>query len=95
MVDVPIGSEKLKWGNQKAEIGAAVVVGLTAWGPRGDATSREKLKCGKLKSEGVAQAGRPGRRLAARRGGGMGNLGPVGDSGERTSGKSRKVDLGG
>jgi hypothetical protein len=29
---------------------------------------------------------RPGRRSAARRGGGMGKLGPVGDSGERTLG---------
>jgi hypothetical protein len=30
MVDVPIGSEKLKWGNQKAEIGAQAGPSLPA-----------------------------------------------------------------
>jgi len=34
----------------------------------------------------------PGRRPAARRGGGMVKLGPVGDGGERTWGKSRKSE---
>ena len=37
-----------------------------------------------------SEAGQPGRRPAARRGGGMGKLGPVGDSGERTSYAARE-----
>ena len=87
--------DKTESGKQKAEIGASSWSASRPGSPRADATSKEKLKCGKLKAEigpDHSEAGRPGRRSAARRGGGMGKLGPVGDSWRANLGEKLKTE---